>query len=680
MDLLKSCLLVVLSLSLAACGAGPGGEDPVEPVSVDIVEASASVEVGASFQFHANVSHADNNAVSWSVNNVAGGDATVGTIGAGGLYTAPLAVPNPAQATVKAASVEDPSKSDTAVVTITAPPPFTVSPPTANVAAGGTRQFTTTADVNWSLEGADGNTAPLGSIAADGLFTAPLSPPLSGDVTIVATSKSDSSVKATAVATITFSDASLHGPYAFTWRATDAGEMMFAGGCFTADGQGTISDGIMDMNSQTRGSVPSTGVPFTGTYQVQGDGRTYLTLHTTTETFQFRLALVNDSSARMMAFETGRAGAGDLARQDPSSYAAGLSGSYVFSYDGMGSVLDTMPPGGQPIAAAGRFTTTSSGTLTGIAGDININGVWQAGGMGSLSVSGTFTPTNLLTGRGGLNIDGSAGAQQFVFYMLSADEALLVSYDWGSMFPKFGVTGRLSRQAAGPFSKSSLSGSMADLGWGRGAIPVPTPDPYAPPWPAYSGAVITAGGTGTFTGGTADNNMNGTVGQDLSVSGSYDVAANGRGSLTMSAGGTNHAAFCLLAANTAVLVGVDAWGAGVSYSVPQTGGPFSAASLDGKYALALTGTLASAGTEVTGAILLNGLGALAGVVDINAMGTLTQNASAAGTFSLSSNGRGTLTINASSKSWTMTIYAVDSGKILLMGTSAPFSGTLTRQF
>jgi hypothetical protein len=174
--------------------------------------------------------------------------------------------------------------------------------------------------------------------------------------------------------------------------------------------------------------------------------------------------------------------------------------------------------------------------------------------------------------------------------------------------------------------------------------------------------------------------MDGTASQDLSVSGSYDVAANGRGSLTMSAGGTNHAAFCLLAANTAVLVGVDPWGAGISYSVPQTGGPFGAASLNGRYALALTGTLASAGTDVTGAILLNGLGALAGVIDINAVGGFTQNASANGTFSLSSNGRGTLTINAATRSWTMAMYVVAPDKILLMGTSAPFLGTLTRQF
>jgi hypothetical protein len=321
MNRVVALLLTVPLLALTGCGPGgaPDDEDPPdEPVTVNIIETAASVEVGQTFQFHYSVSNTTNTTCAWSVNDVAGGNAALGTITADGLYAAPAAVPNPSQVTVKAVAAADATKSDTAAVTITAPPPFTISPETATVPAGATRQFTTTAEVDWSLEGADGNAAPLGSIAADGLFTAPLSPPLSGDVTIVATSKTDTAIKATAVATITFSNASLQGPYAFTWRATDAGEMMFVGGCLVANGQGAITDGIMDMNSQTRGSVPSTGVTFSGTYQVQPDGRAAVTLQTGTESFPLRLALVNESSARLMAFEAGRTGAGDLTRQDPS--------------------------------------------------------------------------------------------------------------------------------------------------------------------------------------------------------------------------------------------------------------------------------------------------------------------------------------------------------------------------
>lgn len=674
-------LLTVPLLALTGCGPGGAPDEPPDPVSVNIIEASASVEVGGAFQFHFSVSNTTNKACSWSVNDVAGGDATVGTITADGLYAAPAAVPNPGQVTVKAVAAADATKSDTAVVTITAPPPFTISPGTATVPAGETRQFTTTAEVDWSLEGAAGNTASLGDIAANGLFTAPLSPPLGGSVTVVATSKADPSVHAAAVATITFSDASLQGDYAFTYRATDAGQIMFVGGRFTSDGRGGISDGVMAMTSQTRGQAPSSDVTFTGAYAVQADGRAAMTVQTATESFPMRLALADDSAGRMMAFETGRTGAGDLARQDPSSFAAGLTGSYVLAYDGTVHVLGTAPRSGQPLAAVIRFSTTASGTLTDIVGDINVNGVWQNGGYGGTAASGTFGPANLLSGRGYLNLDGTSGAQQFLYFMLSSDEAFLVSIEWGSMFPKVGVCGKLMRQGSGPFGASSLAGDLVTVGHGYGAIPVPTPDPYVAPWPAFSGGVITADGAGNLAGGTADNNVNGTVGQALPVAGVYEVAANGRGGLTMSAGGTNHAAFCLLSNNRACIVGVDSWGAGGSLLVPQAGGrPFSPATLNGRFALALKGTLASAGTDVTGAILLNGLGDLAGVVDINASGTLTPDASAAGTYSLSSIGRGTMTIHAATRTLTMTMYLVDPGTVLLMGTSDPFSGTLTRQY
>ena len=668
-------LMTVPLLALTCCGPGGTPDEPPDPVSVSIIEASASVEAGTTFQFHFSVSNTTNRACSWSVNDVAGGNATVGTITADGLYAAPAAVPNPSQVTVKAVAAADATKSDTAVVTITVPPPFTISPGTATVPAGGTRQFTTTADVDWSVEGAAGNGAPLGEIGADGLFTAPLSPPLDGQVTIVAASKSDTSVRATAVATITFSDASLHGHYAFIYRATDAGEMMFAGGSFVADGQGGIDSGTMTMNSQTRDGGYM-DVPITGAYQVLGDGRAYVMLQTATEAFPLRLALANDEAASLMVLETGRNGAGELERQDPSSFAAGLSGSYVFSYEGLGHVWGGATPSGQPVAGAGRLTAAVSGEFADFRSDVNVNGGWSTGGFG-----GSFSDPDPATGRGTIAIEGTGGARFFYYYLLSSDEALLLSTDWRTSTAGIGATGRLSRQGSGPFGASALAGAMALLGRGCGAIPEPTPDPYTPPWPAFSGAILAASGSGTFTGETADKNVNGTVDQGLAVSGSYDLAVDGRGTSILVAGGTDHAAFYLPAGNTAVMVGVDGWGAGLSWIFPQAPErPFARASLNGHYALALTGTLASAGTDVSGAILLNGIGDIAGVIDINAAGAVTQNVPAAGTYAVTSNGRGEMTISAGARAWAARMYIVDRSMILLVGTNGPFSGTLTRQY
>ena len=54
----------------------------------------------------------------WKVNNIIGGNGSVGTISTSGLYRAPNTVPNPAVVTVSATAAADPSKTANAAVTI----------------------------------------------------------------------------------------------------------------------------------------------------------------------------------------------------------------------------------------------------------------------------------------------------------------------------------------------------------------------------------------------------------------------------------------------------------------------------------------------------------------------------------------------------------------------------------
>src|ERR1035437_2640893 len=71
---------------LAGCtGGGSSPASPSQP-SVTVTSSSTSVLLGATQQFTATVTGTSNTAVSWSVNNVAGGNATVGTIDTNGLY------------------------------------------------------------------------------------------------------------------------------------------------------------------------------------------------------------------------------------------------------------------------------------------------------------------------------------------------------------------------------------------------------------------------------------------------------------------------------------------------------------------------------------------------------------------------------------------------------------------
>ncbi len=86
------CLPLVIGLAVAGCGSSNSSN-----ISVAISPSAATVLLGTSVQFIPSVS-GSNNAITWSVNGVANGNATVGTISSTGLYTAPITRPVPASA------------------------------------------------------------------------------------------------------------------------------------------------------------------------------------------------------------------------------------------------------------------------------------------------------------------------------------------------------------------------------------------------------------------------------------------------------------------------------------------------------------------------------------------------------------------------------------------------------
>ena len=128
--LLSSVLFLSLTLFFVSCGGRQadfggqtsGGTPPPPPptpaVSVSVAPDSASVIITQMQQFTATVSNATDASVTWSVNGVVGGDATVGTISDSGLYTAPTKVPATAKFNVTATSKADSSKSFDSVMTV----------------------------------------------------------------------------------------------------------------------------------------------------------------------------------------------------------------------------------------------------------------------------------------------------------------------------------------------------------------------------------------------------------------------------------------------------------------------------------------------------------------------------------------------------------------------------------
>jgi serine protease len=112
-------------------------------ISVSVTPNTANVQAsGGSQAFTATVANAQNTGVTWQVNGVTGGNATVGVISVFGGYSAPASVPTPATVTVTAVSIQDPTRTAAAQLTITAPPaPTTPPPPPASSGGGGGGAF-----------------------------------------------------------------------------------------------------------------------------------------------------------------------------------------------------------------------------------------------------------------------------------------------------------------------------------------------------------------------------------------------------------------------------------------------------------------------------------------------------------------------------------------------------------
>lgn len=207
--------VMALGLGIIGCAGVAGGPapppPPPPPITVSVTPASASLPLGGAQQFNATLTNTTNTAVNWSVNNIPGGNSVEGMISAGGLYTAPQNLPQPASVTIQAVSQADPTKSASATVTITIDVAITVSPAVASVELGAGQSFTAhvsgsggpNTGVIWTLASAGCSGAACGAVDANGNYLAPQVLPSPALITLSARSVADQSNTSTASITIT---------------------------------------------------------------------------------------------------------------------------------------------------------------------------------------------------------------------------------------------------------------------------------------------------------------------------------------------------------------------------------------------------------------------------------------------------------------------------------------------
>jgi hypothetical protein len=208
------------------------------------------------------------------------------------------------------------------------------------------------------------------------------------------------------------------------------------------------------------------------------------------------------------------------------------------------------------------------------------------------------------------------------------------------------------------YSQSSLQGQFAFSMSGKNAS-----------GPFFRAGSFAADGNGNLNGGLEDVNA-GACGaaSPISFAGTYTIATDGRGTLTFNDGCTPSTFSFVLVSNTQLqITGFDATGTASGQANLQDATFFNAAGLVGTYVFDFSGVHGSAALSQIGEFTADGLGNITGGLrDTNDGGTITPQASFAGSYQVNSNGRGTATFGSQHFSF----YIVSRGAAKFVGTDS----------
>ena len=212
----------------------------------------------------------------------------------------------------------------------------------------------------------------------------------------------------------------LNGTYALSFNGFSNGSPIFMAGSLTADGNGNVTSGILDYVS----AVAPQQLALSGTYNIDpatGLGKMTLTAGTLgTVTFE----LAPPSGGGVIRFTqdndkgdaTGTYGSGAFRKQDPTAFdLSKFLGVYAFGLSGVDST-------GARIGRVGVQTLDVTGAISAGTSDVN-----DAGTLSPVTTpTGTYGTPDAVTGRGFATFNDSTGTTNYVFYVVSPTELILL--------------------------------------------------------------------------------------------------------------------------------------------------------------------------------------------------------------------------------------------------------------
>lgn len=552
----KLCLLALI-LALAGCGGGHSSQVTTPGITL-ATPIATTIAAGTSLQLNATVNNSDNQTVLWSVNSIPGGNAFVGTITPQGLYTAPNMPTSNGSVTISAAPQAFPAVATSLRVGIT----FANSSLNGNFvfSLNGTQsgkpwsavgRFTASGgSISGGVEDVNGPGGVSEQLAFNGSYFVDASglglatfTSSQGSITLSFTlnTQSQASVMQTdagsAVSGMFYPQqstaltlTSLNAPYVFRFSGSDAaGAPVNSIGTFVTDGSGTLSFGEEDSNSGS-GAVNQ---PFTGSYSIGSGGRGTASFTDAGGTRSYSFYIV--SPQQLQFIETDASGNlnGSVFQQQSITSSTTVVGSYVFYVSGLSG------SGAYGVTGGFQASTTTAGSITAGTSDLNDAGTVAT----NATLTGSFTLG--ASGRGTFTLNGGAGTHDYVYYLITPTSGYVLATDSG-----INAGGQLFFQSGGYVTGSLLGNYNFSVATPPGANS-----------PSLSAGLLTLNGAGAIAG-FEDNNTNGSVSGQLSVTGVYAVttftsttATRGTLTLTSNGGSSNNFVLYPISSGSLILLG-----------------------------------------------------------------------------------------------------------------------------
>ena len=436
-----------------------------------------------------------------------------------------------------------------------------------------------------------------------------------------------------------FTNSNLNGPFAFSYTGSDAGGFLAVAGSFVADGAGHITSGTQDINSL---AAVITNAAVTGTYVVRADGRGTITLTSPTPNSNSTLdfVIVAGGHALVTRFDNRATGSGTIDLQTASAFSnAALAGPFAFNLSGIDTAAEV------PFAVGGVFTSDASGTLTAGVDDSNDNGLVITNDpmTGSIPVAST--------GRGIATLNTVRGTLTFAYYVVDANHLKIVGTN---TLPAFG--GEAFRQT-GPFTNASVTGPFAFTVAGADLL---NGTPFA------AGGVLTSDGAGNISAGIEDFNDGGSITIAVPFTGTYAMAANGRGTMTLNTAAGIFSFVIYPSSGGVQALETDSRFLTSGTALQQQTTAFNAGSLQGIYGMNFTASANGSELDSIAEFTADGVSKLTGIIDINNSGGITFGQSMTGTFIANANGRFAMSLQTPLGPQSMIVYLVNGTRALFI--------------